>query len=72
MLGTEKPRTKGDKMKRITIPMENLKVIAWEHVYNNFGPFEMLFGDTVIDGRVYIDEDGAHIMMPNVKGELDE
>ena len=46
-------------MKRITIPMENLKAIVVDHVYEGFGPFVMLFGETTPDIRVYIDEVGA-------------
>ena len=59
-------------MKRITIPMENLKNIVADHIYEGFGSFELLPGATMVDIRVYIDQDGAHITMPNVKGDLDE
>ena len=52
--------------------MENLKAIVADHVYESLGPFEMLYDDTMIDMRIYIDQDGAHVMMSNVKGDLDK
>lgn len=58
-------------MKRILIDTKRLKAIVGLYVACHEQPFELLSGKEP-DIRVVIDKDGAHVMMPNVKGDLDK
>jgi hypothetical protein len=58
-------------MKRILIPTERLKAIVELYVVCENPNIKTTDGK-VPDIHVVIDCDGAHIMMPNVKGDLDD
>jgi len=60
-------------MKRIFIETDILKKVVANHVWsmnNDLRPQFTLDGKEA-DIRVYIDEEGAHVMIPNAKGPED-
>jgi len=60
-------------MKRIYIEMDEVKKIIENHVWcmdNKLRP-EYTLDHKEADIRAYIDEEGAHVMIPNAKGPED-
>lgn len=57
-------------MKRMLIETSEIRGMIRQLVIDEGHADELLHGDKP-DIRVVIDEEGAHVMMPNVKGDLD-
>lgn len=58
-------------MKRMLIPIQSLKSLVKELVLKRGHADELLHGDSTPNIHVFIDEEGAHVMMPNVRGKHD-
>lgn len=58
-------------MKRILIPTKRLKAIVELYMVCQYPNLKTMDGEEP-DIRVVVDCDGAHVMMPNVKGDLDD
>ena len=60
-------------MRRITIDTDILKKIVATHVWSTHGDLRPQFtlDRKEADIRVVIDEEGAHVMIPNAKGPED-
>ncbi len=58
-------------MKRILISTKVLKGLVKDLMLNGGYANDLLHGDSTPNIHIVIDEEGAHVMMPNVRGKHD-